>query len=642
MSRMVLAVFAERMLADIDVHDISYSLLMALKHKAYRVYMHSLHVAYGSYLLATALGWPEAECWRVARGGFLHDIGKLNISPKILYKPERLADDEWQIMQRHMQHGINLLQSSVYYEECYSTVLYHHERYDGQGYDKGVAGERIPLPARIVSLCDAFDAMVSFRSYKETLSLEAALAEIAAQRGKQFDPAVSDAFMSLAPAIYRQFGQPDELEREEALQWQRLGMPDWDEVWNQIEEVGLIYLDRHENICYCNEYAAQLRDLSAKQLIGQSFYVLHKPHRAAVLREKFQALHQGRQRGWKRVMARHGRYLENRYLPIWDERRQYSGVLLVTSDVTEREQLLRNLTQDVERLNLLLQVGQLLAKVGDVQEIFLKVTGLLQKMWPVHAVSMLFNQYRGERNVVLGNSDDRDRLAELLAHWQDETRAVCLVEHAAETVIVRRFMGFKTKNAGIVELVLNGRQWNDSDRQLLAGILNSWQVAVENHLLFVDLQESAVRDQLTGLYNRHQLAKMEEELAGQRAVFIIGDINDLKQHNDRYGHASGDVLICGAADILRQAKRRQDLAFRIGGDEFLLIMPGATKKEGQRMVERMQKLLKRRQSGGMASRLSLSLGYAASAALAEMEPLIAEADARMYQDKQESKAGQLP
>ena len=127
----------------------------------------------------------------------LHDIGKIAIDEAILNKPGKLTDAEWEVIKRHPEIGYRIISTSPEYAEIAYDILSHHEKWDGSGYPRGIAGENIPIRARIISIADAYDAMISERPYRKPLSHEEAIAEIKKHTGKQFDPNLVKVFLSL-------------------------------------------------------------------------------------------------------------------------------------------------------------------------------------------------------------------------------------------------------------------------------------------------------------------------------------------------------------------------------------------------------------------------------------------------------------
>ncbi|MGV1099531.1 HD-GYP domain-containing protein [Thiovibrio sp. JS02] len=145
-------------------------------------------------------GLTRTVAEEIAKMAPLHDIGKVGVPDSILHKPGRLSREEFELMRGHVRLGGDLLREI--YEEtgapflllAHEIAMYHHERWDGSGYPDGLAGERIPLPARIMALADVVDALISKRCYKDALSFVETRAIILAERGRHFDPRLVDAF----------------------------------------------------------------------------------------------------------------------------------------------------------------------------------------------------------------------------------------------------------------------------------------------------------------------------------------------------------------------------------------------------------------------------------------------------------------
>ncbi|GAB3505783.1 two-component system response regulator [Pseudoxanthomonas daejeonensis] len=148
-------------------------------------------------LVAEGLGLPEDDVRTIEMAAPLHDMGKIAIPDAVLMKPGKLDEDEMAVMRRHPRIGHELLSGSQnrFIQVGSMIALRHHERYDGSGYPDGLAGEAIPLEARIVAVADVFDALISPRPYKEAWTVDAALAYLYAQRGRLFDPECVDALM---------------------------------------------------------------------------------------------------------------------------------------------------------------------------------------------------------------------------------------------------------------------------------------------------------------------------------------------------------------------------------------------------------------------------------------------------------------
>ncbi|MBT3297213.1 MAG: diguanylate cyclase [Verrucomicrobia bacterium] len=155
---------------------------------------HSKHVRELAVALAQEMGVNAEQQETVASGAFLHDIGKIAIPDNILLKPGPLTDEEWAIMKTHSQTGYDILRSSQFLQHTAQVVYQHHEHFDGSGYPQGLSGKDISEGARIFAVIDAYDAMRSERVYRDAIPHAAAVEEIMAHAGTQFDPDVVEAF----------------------------------------------------------------------------------------------------------------------------------------------------------------------------------------------------------------------------------------------------------------------------------------------------------------------------------------------------------------------------------------------------------------------------------------------------------------
>ena len=154
--------------------------------------------------MAAFAAYSEEYYQNVWRAAPLHDVGKIKIPDNILKKPGRLTPEEFEIMKKHASYGGEIIKKTLknlgdkdYYEVAYNIAKYHHERYDGTGYPAGLKGEEIPLEARIMALADVYEALISERVYKKAFPKEKAIEIIRDGRGTQFDPILTDLFLSV-------------------------------------------------------------------------------------------------------------------------------------------------------------------------------------------------------------------------------------------------------------------------------------------------------------------------------------------------------------------------------------------------------------------------------------------------------------
>ena len=163
---------------------------------------HSKRVTAFTIAIARAMGLPAEQIRIIARGAFLHDIGKMAIPDTIIRKPGKLDPDEVAIMREHCYHGYQMLRKIPFLQEACDIVYSHQERFDGTGYPRGLKGDEIPLGARIFSIADTLDAITSNRPYRAAQSLTAAREEIARCQGSQFDPEVVKVFLKMPDNIW--------------------------------------------------------------------------------------------------------------------------------------------------------------------------------------------------------------------------------------------------------------------------------------------------------------------------------------------------------------------------------------------------------------------------------------------------------
>jgi HD-GYP domain-containing protein (c-di-GMP phosphodiesterase class II) len=174
------------------------TLVRAVEVKDTYTHGHSARTARTAVQLGQRLRLDEDTLRALARGGYLHDVGKITIPDAILNKPGGLTLEERAIIETHPQVGYELVAPVPDLAEVLAAVLHHHERWDGTGYPKGLYGLGIPLIARVVAVADVWDALTSDRSYRAGFAPQVALAHIAAGRGSHFEPALVDAFLALA------------------------------------------------------------------------------------------------------------------------------------------------------------------------------------------------------------------------------------------------------------------------------------------------------------------------------------------------------------------------------------------------------------------------------------------------------------
>jgi len=173
---------------------------------------HSRRVMEYSVGIARRIKLKETDIERLRKSALLHDIGKIGIPDIVLHKKTALTDEEYSVIKSHTEIGATILKSVKSFKDFVPSVYHHHERYDGKGYPQGIAGEKIPLHARIIAVADSFDAMTSNRPYRKSYPMETALSELQRNKGIQFDPQITAAFIEIlkySPYEFSRYMEPE-------------------------------------------------------------------------------------------------------------------------------------------------------------------------------------------------------------------------------------------------------------------------------------------------------------------------------------------------------------------------------------------------------------------------------------------------
>ncbi|MFC1486041.1 HD-GYP domain-containing protein, partial [Candidatus Latescibacterota bacterium] len=178
-------------------HDTVHRLVLAAEYKDPETGRHIERIGRYCALLAEKLGLPNDECQDILYAAPMHDIGKIGIPDDILMKPSRLTNEEFEVIKTHTILGANLVANShaASLQLAGQIAITHHEKWNGEGYPRGLSGDEIPLVGRIVALADVFDAITSKRPYKDAYPVETACDIIKRERGRHFDPDMADIFL---------------------------------------------------------------------------------------------------------------------------------------------------------------------------------------------------------------------------------------------------------------------------------------------------------------------------------------------------------------------------------------------------------------------------------------------------------------
>ena len=174
---------------------------MALEAKDAYTRGHSQRVSHYSVQIARELGLHEREIEAIRLAGILHDIGKIGIRDEILHKAGKLTEEEWKQIRKHPEVSVSILSRIPDLKGILKIIRHHHEHYNGKGYPDGLAGEQIPLGARILSVTDMLDALISDRPYREKINFMEAVEEIRKVSGTQLDPRIVEALDGIVESL---------------------------------------------------------------------------------------------------------------------------------------------------------------------------------------------------------------------------------------------------------------------------------------------------------------------------------------------------------------------------------------------------------------------------------------------------------
>lgn len=182
----------EIFIAGIDYHEIVECIAGALDAKDPYTAGHSQRVSDMARTIAELMGFKKDDVEKIHIAAHLHDIGKIGVPDSVLNKADKLDEEEWQAMKKHPVIGADILSKSEHLNELKAIVLCHHERFDGKGYPLGLKGEKIPIGARVIAICDSIDAMTSTRSYRQAHDFSYCYSEIKKNLGTMYDPIIGE------------------------------------------------------------------------------------------------------------------------------------------------------------------------------------------------------------------------------------------------------------------------------------------------------------------------------------------------------------------------------------------------------------------------------------------------------------------
>ena len=548
------------------------ALALAIEAKDHTTHEHLQRVRVYAIEVAKELGvvGPELEALHAA--ALLHDIGKLAVPEHIISKPGRLTPEEFEKMKIHTLVGAEILERVRFPYPVVPIVRAHHEKWDGSGYPMGLKGAEIPIGARILSAVDYLDALASDRQYRRALPLRDVMQKLSAESGKSFDPKVVD-------VLQRRYQY---LER---LAIAKAGQDPNGPLSTSIKiERGL-------------EPAAGFENATAQDYAGRENTFLSS---IAAARQEAQSLFElSQDLGASLSLTETLSVFSVKLKPMVP----YDAIAIYIK--REAELIPEYVNGDNYRLfsSLRIPIGQGLSG------------------WVAHNRKPIIN---GNPSVEPGYLNDPSKFSTL---------------RSALAVPLEGIAGV----IGVLALYRGERDAFTSDHlRILLAVSGKMALSIENALKYQQAEDSATTDYLTGLPNARSLfLQLDRELARCKRdnlalTVMVSDMDGFKQINDRFGHLEGNRVLRLFAQALKDSCREYDYVARMGGDEFVVIAPGLTADAAGKKAEQMKALA--RQAGTDVCGediLSLSVGRALFPEDGkDAEQLLAEADRRMYLEKQ--------
>ncbi len=553
------------------------ALALAIEAKDQTTHDHLRRVRIYAIEIGKELGLSESELEALRAAALLHDIGKLAVPEHIISKPGRLTPEEFEKMKIHPVVGAEILERVKFPYPVVPIVRAHHEKWDGTGYPYGLMGENIPIGARILSAVDCLDALATDRQYRRALPLDEAMNVVVAEAGKAFDPRVVE-------ILQRRYVELERLAQAKEIAKGTLSVDlkivNGESPATGFESTPEVPVERRSKegaIDFLTSIAAARQEVQALFEISQDLgNSLSLDETLSVLAVRL-----------RRIIPIHS-------LAIWIKRE----TVLVPEYVTGDDFRLFS--------SLEIPVGQGLSG------------------WVAENRKPILN---GNPSVEPGYLNDPAKFSTLRS-------AVAVPLEGVNGVL------------GVLTLYhAEGDAFTKDHLRILLAISSKIALAIENALRFRRAESSATTDYLTDLPNARSLfLQLDSELSrGRRtnaplAVCVL-DLDGFKMVNDRFGHLEGNRVLHEVAAGLRNACREYDYVARMGGDEFVVLLPGV------RPVDVDAKLAQFREVVSNVCRelfrenlLSISIGVAHFLIDGnDAEQLLAEADRRMYKEKHSHK-----
>ena len=546
-------------------------LALAIEAKDHTSHKHLQRVRVFAVAVAKELGFPEDEIEALRAAALLHDIGKLAVPEHIIHKPGRLTPEEFEKMKIHPLVGAEILQRVAFPYPVAPIVRSHHERWDGAGYPDGLKGEQIPMGARVLAAVDCLDALASHRQYRNAMSLDAAMENVASMSGSAFEPRVVE-------VLKRRYRELDLMVQSDSITADEATLSDDVRVETGVEPAAGFETsvpiagpaneaDFLSSIASARQEAQTMfelsHDLGNSLSLGETLSVLSMRLRKMIPYDSMVVF-----------LLKDGRLAPE--LVSGDNFRLLSSLNIGLGEglcgwVAEKRKPIVNGNPEAEA-----------GYVSDPAKFTTLRSALAVPLEGLNGVVGVLAMYRADRDAF-----SADHLRILLA--------------------------VSSKIALSVENALKYQQAEDSaTTDYLTGLPNA-------RSLFVHLSRELARCRRTGT----SLAVM------------VCDLDNFKQINDLYGHLEGDNLLKDFAGQLKETCREYDYVARMSGDEFVIVAPGLSLEASSEKASRLNQLAVeagRKIAGRNLVTLSVGTAFCPQDSF-DVERLLAEADRRMYSMK---------
>jgi len=557
------------------------ALALAIDAKDHTTHDHLQRVQTYAMALARDLKLSREETEALQAAALLHDIGKLAVPEHIISKPGRLTPEEFEKMKIHPLVGAEILERVEFPYPVVPIVRAHHEKWDGSGYPYGIKGEEIPIGARILSAVDCLDALASDRQYRRALPLDKAMDVVVEESGKSFDPKIVD-------ILKRRYVELEQQAREASA-------------------------------------GKEMKSLSTDVKIA----------RGEAPAAGFQA----------------------------------DGGVAANSE-SEPTDFLVSIAAARYESQALLEMAQDLGNSLSLNETLMLMATRLKKLIEYNSVAIyvvredtLVPEYVSGEDFKLFASL-RIPMGQGLSGWVAENKRPMLNGNPSvepgylcdktkfsilNAALAVPLTGLQGETIGVIALYHLVRDaFNRDHLRILQAVSSKLSVAIENAMKYELAKSSATTDYLTGLPNARSLFLHLNDLitksaeAGERVTVLVCDLDGFKQVNDRYGHLAGNRVLSMFSIQAKENLRPNDYISRMGGDEFVLVLPGVESAEAE---QKTRELIAIAQTVGQEicgnAVLSVSIGQASYPNDgSNAEEVLEEADRRMYRNKQGRKAAQ--